>query len=253
MLISAFFDESGKFRDKSTISFCGVADGTNDFGPFANAWTRELSRCGLKSLTMKEALNANRPLSKKRPAKGTEKRIEALMPFIECIRRHIGVVCSFAVDVKAFKAAPSEIRRLWGDNPHYFVFIRALMYVCEIVRSGDHISIVCDDEEETALEMYKQYRRVKMVWPVARAKCAALTFADDEVFVELQAADMIASLARLVARNALHGEPNDYLALHEGLKQASGNDKLWAFDSAIIDTASLVNIGNGLKKLGVSA
>ena len=45
MTFSAFFDESGKFRDQSVISFCGVAAG--DFRPFMDEWQEQLSHSGL--------------------------------------------------------------------------------------------------------------------------------------------------------------------------------------------------------------
>jgi hypothetical protein len=251
MLISAFFDESGKFQDHSTVSFCGVAAVAKEFDAFGPDWNRELYRAGLKYLTMKEALNAKRSLSKKRPAKGTEKRVEALMPFVNCIKRHLGgVVFSLAVDVVAFKSAPSNIREIWGDNPNYLAFARALQAVLEIVHPEDKLSLICDDEESTALGMYKLYRKVKLVWPEAHSKCASISFADDEVFVPLQAADMIASLTRLRARNQLHKEPDDYRALFEALSSPEPSDKLWGFSSVIVDHETLIKLARDHAKHG---
>lgn len=70
MVISAFFDESGKFKDQSTVSFAGVAGIPADFDQLHRDWQRHLHLNGLKVLTMKQALNVRVPLSRKRKAMG---------------------------------------------------------------------------------------------------------------------------------------------------------------------------------------
>ena len=125
MLINAFFDESGKFP-RPFHRHLQTPQDFKSFQPFGHCWNRELFRAGLKHLTMKEVLKFNMPLLK-RPAKGLTKRIKALMPFIYCMKKNLsGVVFSTAVDVGAFKNASSNIRQIWGDNPHYLAFTRTL-------------------------------------------------------------------------------------------------------------------------------
>src|SRR5580704_8344860 len=133
MLISAFFDESGKFKDHSTIAFGGVAAVPGDFNAFGSEWEKHLRLNGLKVLTMKQALNSRKPLSPKRKALGITNRIDALLPFVECIRRHLQNVVGIAVDVDAFKASPDHLRRVWSDDPIYMAFARTLLAVMEPV------------------------------------------------------------------------------------------------------------------------
>jgi hypothetical protein len=44
--VTAFFDESGKFKDHKVISFGGVAGFNEEFNPFADEWGRLLYRNG---------------------------------------------------------------------------------------------------------------------------------------------------------------------------------------------------------------
>jgi hypothetical protein len=213
MMISAFLDESGKFKDHSSISFAGVAGDPQDFAMFNTEWKRHLRLNGLSLLSMKNALNANKRLSEKRAALGITNRIDALKPFAECIRRYLQNVTNVTVDVEAWRATPTHLRNLWSDDPVFMAFTRELLAVMEPLGPNDNISVVCDDKEHTALPMYKLYRRVKLVYPDARRKMASLSFADDEVFPQLQAADFVSSLSRLEGKKRFHGEDYEYAAL----------------------------------------
>jgi Protein of unknown function (DUF3800) len=247
VVISAFFDESGKFRDHSMVSLSGVAGLSEDFSAFNDDWRRELYRAGLKTLTMKETLRVDLPLSKKRPAKGIKNRIDDLLPFVKCIRTHLKLVICMAVDVEAFKALPSDAQRDLGNNPHYVAFTRILLEILEPIKKEDALSIICDDEEETALPMYKLYRKVKLAWKDAKERLAALCFADDQVFVQLQAADMVASLTRLDARQKLRGDANPFGPLFEAFSKPEESDKLWGFNTVIAGKDTLVSIARDLK------
>src|ERR1039458_3091912 len=206
MTFSAFFDESGKFKDQSVISFSGVAGKDGDLSSFMEDWKAQLDHSGLRVLTMKDALNFNRRLSKRKPAMGLKSRIEALMPFVLCIRKHLSYAVCMAVDVAEFKKLPPQDQNLLGKNPHYLAFIRALIEIAAPLQETDRISVICDDEEETAWHMYQLYRRIKLAWPDARKKLVSVSFADDEVFPPLQASDMVAGLTRLYARREFFGE-----------------------------------------------
>jgi hypothetical protein len=242
MMIGAYFDESGKFKDHSTVSLAAVASMPMDFNPFGETWHRELFRAGLKTLTMKEALNVELPLSKKRPAKGIAKRIEALMPFVECIRKHLQLVSCAAMDTIAFKQLPSDDQKLFGGNPHYVAFVKLLLDIFDAVKDEDTLTVVCDDDEETALQIYKLYRKIKLGWRDARHRLVAISFANDDFFHPLQAADMIASLCRLEAKKQIHGDENLYQTLYDALSKPKEDDRLWAFNPAIMRKEGLTEI-----------
>jgi len=225
LTISTFFDESGKFKDHDVVSFGGVMSPSAHFaGSFASEWARCLDTNGLKTLTMKEALHTERPLSPKNPALGVENRIASLVPFINCIRKHLMVITGLAIDVRAYAALPSHYRQAMGDNPCFTAFTRALLSVLEVAHAEDKISLICDDEEETAWPMYQLFRRVKILYPDAHNKLRAITFADDRWSFGLQAADMVVSLTRQEAAKQFFGTDYAYGPLFVALSNPDPKD-----------------------------
>jgi hypothetical protein len=89
MAIQAFLDESGKFQNQQSISFGGVATPYGRIDSFVEDWDQLLIAAGIATLSMKSALRLDVPLSERTPATGLVKRFDALMPFIECIRKHM--------------------------------------------------------------------------------------------------------------------------------------------------------------------
>jgi len=250
MTISAFFDESGKFKDQDVVTFCGVAAPALQFQQhFADDWLRCLNTAGIFALTAKEAFNPRRPFSEKNPALGIEDRIKALLPFLTCIRKHIHIVTGIAIDVKAFKRLPPHYYRLLGDNPHFTAFLRVILKIIELSAGGHHVSLVCDDEEEMALPMYKLYRRVKIVNPSAREQLRAITFADDRFSFGLQAADLIASIMRLEAGKRFFGKPYDYARLFSAISSVPKEQEIICECSmAFCGHDELTRLADGLNK-----
>lgn len=123
LTISTFFDESGKFKDHDVVSFGGVISPSSHFGEaFVKDWARCLNAIGLDTLTMKEALRTDRPLSAKAPRTGVESRVASLVPFIDCIRKHLAVITALAIDVRAYAALPSHYRQAMGEKPVFHCF-----------------------------------------------------------------------------------------------------------------------------------
>jgi hypothetical protein len=135
----------------------------------------------MKKFSAKEAFNHRRPLGKRNKAMGVRKRIAALRPFVQCIRTHLSVVSGVTIHVPAFRAAPPKLHAVYAKNPIFMAFLRALLHVLDFTPDNDKISFICDDEEETAISFYRLYRKVQKIWPGARGKLAALSFADDSV------------------------------------------------------------------------
>ena len=182
--MNAFFDESGKFKDHKVVSFCGVVSAPAQFQSFTVDWGRHLHENGLQMLTAKDALNARIRLSEKNPALGIDNRIAALLPFIASVRKHLEAVTGVAIDVAAFKALPSHYFQVLGDNPFFTGFLRAILELLRLVGEQDRITLICDDEEQMALPMYKLYRRVKLIDHQAREKLAAISFADTDFYLD---------------------------------------------------------------------
>ena len=243
MLVSAFFDESGKFHDQSVISLAGVASCATDFSPFHDDWTRHLRLNGLKSLSMKSALNCQKPLSPKRKAIGIANRIDALLPFANCIRKHLQVITGIAVDVQAFRNSPSHLREVWSDDPIYMAFAAVVMEILGPLNEGDRISVIYDDEEKVGLTVFRLYRKIKISYPSARRQLASISFADDNVFTGLQAADFLASLIRLEAQKRFNGEVYEYGDLFSAIAtEPREGEKIWGSPALFCDQKRIEEI-----------
>ena len=248
MVVSAYFDESGKYKDKDVVSFGGVSSFNSDFTDFSQEWLRLLRINGLRELTCKKALKPNVPLSAKNSEIGVESRIADLLPFVACIRKHLQVVLGLAFDARSFRNLPGNYLKFLGPDPTYTAFMRALLRVLEFTPPDDRIVVVCDDEEKTAWHFYQMYRRIKRIWPSAKKQLVALSFADDTFLFGLQASDLVASIIRLEAHRALLNKPYEYHALYEALIQSPDkHERLWEVGIGIIDGQTLLATARGLK------
>jgi hypothetical protein len=234
MLVSCFCDESGKLQNTPTSAFAAVAGWENQFQEFEREWKRKLRGSGLDCLTMKEALNHRRPLSHRQPALGLENRITALMPFVECIRRHLEMVVGVGVDSDSFRSMPDNLRDSLPKDPNLLGFILVLFEVLQYVDADDSLHIVTDDEERLAVPMFKLYRAAKRSYVDVRRKLAGVAFADDEIFVPLQAADMVSSLIRREVDLHFRADQYDYKPLYDALCDPQGRDKLCAANVLLV-------------------
>ncbi len=245
--MNAFFDESGKFKDHKIISFGGVADYGERFQPFANEWGRLLAMNGLKVLHATTVFNIAKPLSDKNKSSGIRKRIQDLLPFVSCIRKHLQVVAGVTVDAEAYKKMPSHFFKTYSTDPSFMAFARTMLHLVDYTPARDKISFICDEDEATALHFYHLYRRVKKVWPKAR-KMVGISFADDKYLFALQAADLVAALMRLESGKLWLHTPYRYRPLFRALtKNPERHERLMAVDIAYVDKTKLLGVLNGLE------
>jgi hypothetical protein len=239
--INACFDESGKFKDQRVIVFGGVASNAEYLRTdFYSDWARALRNNGLNFLTMKEALKHHRNLSDKNPALGPDKRIEALLPFVHCIRKNLQIMRCFSVNAEAFRKLPQHYREALFNDPVYLAFLLTVIKVIDDMPGDGIISFICDDEEQTALPMYDLYRKIKRLRPEFRSKMRGISFVDDEWVFGVQAADFVTSLSRLEATRKFHGTNYDYETLFAALtKDPESHEKIWDTDVAFCDEDNL--------------
>ena len=246
-VVNVFLDESGKFKDHAVVSFSGVIGSHKAFQEFGICWAHCLQDAGIEMLTAKEAFNANRALSNENPALG-EGRVSALMPFIMCIRKHLMAVRGVSVDVPAFKSLPDHYFKILGNDPFFTAFLRAVLDAVGFVEEGDRLTLVCDDEKQMALSMYRLYRRIKLVEPKTRDKLSAICFADDRFLFGLQAADLVASLLRRESGKVFHGSAYDYEPLFAALvSQPDDSERISSVGFAFCDRTKLLAVAEGLK------
>ena len=159
------------------------------------------------------------------PAQTLDKRIDSLKPFVDCINDNCELGLIQACDAAGFNSMSGAAKMVVGnpDNAHYLIFTRGMLeLVDQFHRQGDKISLICDDDEETAEICYLHYKAVRRVYHKARTKIISLTFANDRYFPALQAADMISFLSRLQAKWEFYREEYDLRKLFEYLIEDRG-------------------------------
>ena|SRR5947207_12259213 len=108
------------------------------------------------------------------------------------------------------------------DDSYYPAFANAIMELFEYVGGDDYISLICDDDEETALKAYFHYRAIRRAMPEIQEKTVSLAFADDEHFPALQAADIASWLARREAQFQFHKMPYEFRELYNYMMEDGG-------------------------------
>ena len=217
MNVSGFIDESGKADTSKVISIGCVASYNNHFDDFVQGWGRLLALNGLKEFHANKAFQHYKPLSKRVDAIGVQSRIDALMPFVLCIRKHLQFAAGCVVDVRAFKKLPKMFFKGYGEDPCYMAFVRTVLYMCDYMPDRDKAVLVCDEDEKTTLPLYLHYRKIKKELPDVRQKLKAISFCESEHLFGIQAADLVASLVRLDGQRRLAREHYDFRALFDAL------------------------------------
>ena len=120
-----------------------------------------------------------------------------------------------AYDVSGFQSLSKNVRAALGSptDPYFVGFARGILELVHYVLQYDKIRIVCDHDLETSWDCYKHYNGVRRAHDLIRRQTVSLSFADDEYFPALQAADMLAYLARLEARRQFYGTKYSYKPL----------------------------------------
>jgi hypothetical protein len=213
-IVNMYFDESGKHHDHPVVTLTGMCVSESKLAQFDNAWNTLLRQYGLRALHMVDAMT-NKKLSPTIPAVTVSERIEAMKPFADCINTNLEYGLIQALDVKGFRALAKGVRAGLGnpDDPYYISFARALLEIVDYIQPDDRIGLICDFDNATAWDCFRHWKGIRVKHPLIRKLTVSLAFADDEYFPALQAADMVAYLARLEAVRQFYGTPHSYKKL----------------------------------------
>lgn len=120
-----------------------------------------------------------------------------------------------------------------------------------MIRVEDRLSVVCDDDKVKAWDFYLHYRAIcePSALPEMRERLVALTFARDEDFPALQAADMAAFLSRAEAQSRFRGKTSDWSPLFGYLTAGPKPGKgVMRWLQIFADEAKLLALANDLQK-----
>lgn len=226
-VLQSFFDESGKFQDHQVVTFCGFGASDSQLRDFNKHWENQLRRCGMDALHWVKARRCGKALGDNIGPQSPKERINDLKPFADCVNDYLGVGVATVFEVSGYTSFAQDSKKLLGgaDNPFYVQFLRTIMLLAEFARS-EKITIMCDEDEETALNCYRLYRRVKEINPKVGKRLAAISFADDVNFPALQAADMLSFLCREQAKLQWYKEPYEYRDFFRYLTDPRGTSAL---------------------------
>jgi hypothetical protein len=163
-----------------------------------------------------DAFRYRRALSPKIPEQTADERADALALFVNAILDNVAFGVAIAIDCRAFRNLPESDRVILNNDPHYCAFQQALAYIkrCaeerfQFVDPDIELGLCCDEEERTSIDCLKLFISIRRNFPDVRNRFVSIAFADDRFFPQIQAADLLASVARQQAAYQFHGAPFD--------------------------------------------
>jgi len=253
MAILYFYcDESGKYRKNPVITITGIGANEDHLRRFDSEWNVLLRSYGLlPELHMSRVMDLKQDNGPKMPAGQTlDQRIDALLPFVDCINDYLEVGLIQGWDVKGYNNLSTEVKGQLGgsSDPFQLAFVRGLLEIADYVGEQGEISVICDDDEVTAWDTYTHYRAIKKAVPEISIKFAGITFANSAHYKPLQAADMVAFLTRREAAERFWQKPNEYKRLFEYLVSGPGENSqgIMKWFALMADEGGLVALANDI-------
>ena len=247
-LLQAYFDESGKRQTHPVISVCGLVAGESAWQRFADdEWPYLLRKCGMSKFHLNTALDCKKPLGTKVPALGQAARLAAIRQFVMAIQKNVDHGIGVSIDVAAFAAMPAKIQEMLGGrgrDPFYFAVRHLLSELKDYAEgNGDKVGVVLDYDDSEAVRVLQAIRKIRQQRPEIRPLIVSAAVADDAYFNRLQAADLLAGVARAEATRRFHGvdywyKPlfDDFNTLQHGGNRLTVSVKFW-------DEESLAELG----------
>jgi hypothetical protein len=206
-MVNAHFDESGKLGDSEIVAFAGCAGTTKAAWDCAAKWTEHLKVARISYTSMKDAIHLNGPYAMLRAETDSEKKRDALLRTLARTVADSGLLLVAAPMTSAeFKSLPSSQRaRFWND----LQYCGLEACISGVLHQGPNfvLHVTCDISEQYAQKCVALFNKLRSRDPLIRARCFAITFADDTKHVMLQVADMIAYCSRAEHLTSKKPEP----------------------------------------------
>lgn len=194
--LNAYFDESGNLCDE-IVSFGGCAGTPRQTLAFHHKWKALIDGAGVGYVSMKDAVHFKGPFGGwHKTADGKAKRDSLLRALARTVVDCGLLVLASSMTSAEFKALPkTQQKRFWDDNQYcqFETCITGLLHQ----RANPVLHIVCDLSEKYAEKCITLFNLLRKRDPLIKARCIAISFADDQTHTGLQAADMISYCARV--------------------------------------------------------
>jgi len=196
-MYTAYFDDSGKESGERWVVIGGFLAHEFVWQAFAPRWAHELRRHDISTLHMKDAIQRTGEYQ----SWSIEKRNEVLGDFLTILKTSHLIGFAVGVDAPAWKAYLQTHRPKEKLSAMEFCFMRILRLVTDRmakVQPPDRILLCFDTDREFAsarLNLWNELR-ARPQYAGLNAAVSAIGFANVEQVQPLQAADMLAWLAR---------------------------------------------------------
>jgi len=202
-----FLDESGHFDDSEWICLAGYVADSSAWESFCGEWKILLGKYGLTAIHMREIMSPQG----RSPAASWEmpRKLGMLTDFIWLIRKHVHAGFACGLNARNFRETMEVVQgealkggyKLHQFQPQTFCFARvariAMNYYDELAKMeicspNETLALVFDDAENYAMKCYSYLCKIKKMVPAAKERIKAISFACDEQYYPLQAADILA-------------------------------------------------------------
>lgn len=223
-LLHGYFDESGKWADKDTISFCGLISDAGTWELFAKEWWDLLEDLGLDGLHTSEFVSLDGRYAKERGRFKAEDIEPTLLRFVDLIQKYANGGYGIGVDTKHFKMMKQSFQAK-VKNPHFIAFkfvMNMVLREVEVVQRMFPVhnwraGIICDQDPGTSEHCLKHFNKLRTFDKSAKKFLNGICFADSIGLPPLQAADLLAYVVRIELERRRTGIPATPSVLYERL------------------------------------
>lgn len=217
-IFSGCFDESGKLCDSPWVVFAGYVALVDEWAGFIHRWNARLIKDGLAYFSMKECMNFKGQF---RDGDWTDDRrtslvldLAALLANVPDIDAIVSPMC-----VAKFKSL-ADTEQSSFKNPQYMAFEACVRGMDQMTQADDVLNLICADEQQLAIGCYKLLNVLKARDSGIRKKVAGICFVNDEKYPPVQAADLLAYVARTqIDVNSPHHISDSMLKIWQALSE----------------------------------
>jgi hypothetical protein len=194
---TAYCDDSGKESDGRWIVIGGYLAHEGYWSAFAPRWAHELRRHDISALHMKDAIQCAGEYKDR--GWTVPKRDEVLADFLAIIKTAHLIGFAVGVDAPAWKAHLKSARPNERITAMEFCFIRIMGMVARRmarVEPADRVLLCFDTDREFASARLNRMLELRAKHPDLTKAISSIAFADVKLHYPLQAADVVAWLAR---------------------------------------------------------
>lgn len=187
-----FCDESGKWHDKDFICLCGYLSSAHDWSIFVTRWGRLLAENEMPAMHMTSYWQECR---ERGWSEGKAEKV--LAQFTDIIREHVWLAFAVGFDVRYYRTLPPHVRAALKHEPPVLCLERLLRLVRNRLHAEQYdgrVSLIIDEDTEFVIPTYRAITKLRRTREDLRRYIGAVSFADDEFLLPLQAADVLANL-----------------------------------------------------------